>query len=201
MLTLSHLPADLRSAVERETRGEVVRWIGRPRPMTVLAKAAPIWLMGIPWSALTFTIFGALILAVLAGKPPTRVVHPWEYWAMAGAVVFTAGFVLVGLGMLLAPIYAAMKARRTVHVITDRKLLTITAGRSTSVGSIAPAEILRIDRQQRPDGAGTLRVVTGIGRDSDGDKYERTEELIGVAEAQKAEVLLRALISGSRDHD
>ncbi|HRD76583.1 MAG TPA: hypothetical protein PK264_11680 [Hyphomicrobiaceae bacterium] len=198
MATTANLPAALKAAVEKETRGEAIRWIGRPRPTSAFAHAAPIWAMGIPWSALTFSIFGVLLLAIFAGKPPKRIIPVWEYWAMGAAVVFAGSFALIGAAMLLSPFHAAWTARRTAHIITDRRLITLTSGRSTSVRSFGPAEVLLIERRQHADGSGTLHVVTGFKRDSDGDKIEQRETLVGVADVAKAEVLLRSLRSERR---
>ena len=47
-------------------------------------------------------------------------------WVMA---LFGLPFVLVGLGMLLAPFAAFRSARRTVYVLTNKRFMTITEGR------------------------------------------------------------------------
>lgn len=193
MVTLNHVPRHLAAAAKRETQGEIIRWIGQPSPGTSFSTATPIWLMGVPWSALTFTIFGVLVAAVLSGPPPQRAVPAWEYAAMVAALLFTGAFALLGAGMMLAPFWAAWKAHQTIHVITDKRLVTIAAGRATRIVSVLPREIRSLVRTERTDGGGSLRIVTGYGRDSDGDNVERSETLIGVPEVAKAERLLREL--------
>lgn len=193
MVTLNQLPRRFAAAAKRETQGEIVRWIGRPSPRTSFSAATPIWLMGVPWSALTFTIFGVLVAAIVSGPPPERAVPNWEYAAMAAALLFTGTFALLGAGMMLAPLWAAWKARQTIHIITDKRLVSISAGRATRVVSVLPREIRSIVRTERTDGSGALKIVTGYERDSDGDNVERSETLIGVPQVAKAERLLREL--------
>ena len=48
-------------------------------------------------------------------------------WVMA---LFGLPFVLIGLGMLLAPFAAFRTARRTVYVVTSKRLMTINEGRT-----------------------------------------------------------------------
>lgn len=187
MNTVNQLPPELNKALRRETQGEIIRWSGRPNPMAAFRATLPIWIMGVPWSAIMFTIMATFVVSVLNGKPPTRTVPVWEY-AMAGAVfLFISVFVLIGLAMLLAPFWAWWQARNTIHVITSDRLLTLIAGRKLTTRSIPPHQILRIERQQRKDGSGTLRVTTGFKTDSDGDKIELTEDLIGVPKVAAAE--------------
>ncbi|MGQ0673314.1 MAG: hypothetical protein ACT4N2_10625 [Hyphomicrobium sp.] len=192
------LPPLLAAAIKQETRGEVVRWIGRPKARTAFLQTLPIWLMGVPWSALMFTIFGVLVLSVTADVPSTRTIPTGEYIAMGAVLIFAGAFVLVGAGMLLAPFWAAWKARRTAHIITDRRLLTITQGRSITVKSVPPDQLRTFERTERPDGHGSLKIVTGYAKDSDGDRVEQSEHLLGVASVSEAERLLVALRDGRR---
>lgn len=193
MQQLDKLPAGLASAVRQEVRGERIQWLGQPKPSAAFRSATPVWLMGVPWSALTFTIFGALVLAVFFGKAPVRVIPQWEYAAMGAALIFTGAFALVGLGMLLAPIWAWWKARHTVHVITDKRLATLTTGRSTRIRSVLPHQLLRFERKERADHSGSLRIVTGYAKDSDGDRTEFSEDLVGIPDVSKVEQLLRRM--------
>lgn len=155
--------------------------------------AMPMWFMGVPWSALMLTLFGVLCAAIFWAKPPTREIHQFEYFAMGAAFLFTGAFTLLGLGMLGYPFWAAGKARRTVHVITDKRLITLTAGRHTEIRSVEPHQIVSYQRSERADGSGSLRLVTGYEKDSDGDRVEMTEHLIGIPEVAKVERLLREL--------
>ncbi|MBA4066387.1 MAG: hypothetical protein C0501_22270 [Isosphaera sp.] len=65
-------------------------------------------------------------------------------------------FLTVGLGMLLAPVWAAYKATNTVYVVTDRRAVVFDGGWSTHVRSFGPADLTAVERRQRPDGSGDL---------------------------------------------
>jgi hypothetical protein len=183
----------LDKAIRLETSGEKVLWTGKPSTATVFRKSLPIWMMGIPWSALTFTIFAVLVLSIFFSPPARRVIPTWEFFAMGAALIFVGAFVMVGVGMLGAPFWAAWKASRSAHVITDKRLITVTVGRKTEVKSVLPEQLLGFDRQQYPDGSGSLIITTGHVRDSDGGQTRLTEELVGVPDIAKVEKLLREL--------
>lgn len=187
------LSGALDEVVRRETAGEKVWWTGKPKPTTVFRKTLPIWIMGIPWSALSFTMMGVLVLSIFFSPPPTRVIPRWEY-VMAGAfLIFVGVFVMIGAGMLGAPFWTAWKATRTAHVITDKRLITITLGRKLEIKSVLPEQLLGFERQQYADGSGSLIITTGHVRDSEGDTTRTTEELLGVPDIAKVEKLLREL--------
>lgn len=193
MASTKDLPRRLRAAVERETRGEAIRWISRPGASRTFLYATSAWLFGIVWSAITFPIFAALLASFLSGKPAGRVVPAWEVVVMVAALVVTGAFALIGAATLLSPFAAWWKARRTVHVITDRRLITIVAGWSAAIKSFRPGELHGMSRREHADGRGTLTVTTGWTRDSDGDLLTQSEQLIGVGDAGSAERLIRAL--------
>lgn len=193
MLGLNDLPHDLAAALKRETKGELIRWTSRPDPGRAFLGASPIWLMGVPWSALTFTLFGFLFASIFFSPPPERSVPPWEYVAMGAALIFAGSFVLIGLAMLFAPFLAWHQAQRTVHAITDKRLVSVIAGRSTSIKSVLPAQLVSFERKERADGSGTLKIVTGYEKDSEGGRVTLSEELIGVSSVATAERLLQEL--------
>ncbi len=193
MLELNDLPHDLAAALKRETKGELIRWTSRPDGGRAFLGASPIWLMGVPWSALTFTLFGLLFASIFLSPLPERPFPAWEYVAMGAALIFAGSFVLVGVAMLLAPFIAWHQAQRTVHAITGKRLVTVTTVRSTSVKSVLPAQLVSFERRERADGSGTLKIVTGYEKDSEGDRITLSEELIGVASVAAAEQLLRKL--------
>lgn len=105
-------------------------------------------------------------------------------------LLFLTPFVLIGLGMLVAPVYAWRQARNTVHAVTDKRLVTLTEGRARKVVSILPTHIISLERSERRDGSGTLKIVTGYRKDSDGDVVKHTEEIGHVAQVRAAERLL-----------
>jgi len=193
MIPIRDLPRGTAEIVKRETRGEIIRWMGRPHAGRAFRAAFGIYVIAVPWCAVTFTVFGALFASALSGKPPPRPIPMWEYWMMGAAVVFAFVFAALGLAMLVSPWWAWRKARSTVHVVTDRRVVTVVGGRETRVEAIPAERIRRLTRTERRDGSGTIRIVTGYGKDSDGDWVEDATVLYEVPSAAAAGRAVEAL--------
>jgi hypothetical protein len=189
------LPPALKAFAEREFLGERMLWAARPDRRVAALLSFGIWLIAVPWTA--FALFWiALPMSALyetytginIGAPkgtPTLII-----WIFA---IFGVPFVLVGLGMLLAPFAAIRKGWRTLYVLTTKRLAVLEGGRTVSVVSIRPDEISGLSRKEGPDGRGTLIVHQGFERDSDGDRVEKKVELGVINEVRKVEGLVAAL--------
>lgn len=186
------LPAWLEAAVQRETVGESVRWTGRPGAWRAFAWTSLIWIFGIPWLAFSVfweaTVVGSLLLS--KGAPPAGSMGQTMGWVMA---LFGLPFVLIGLGMLLAPFAAFRTARRTVYALTNKRFITITQGRTRHVKSVLPDLIRSIERKERRDGSGNLRLILGYEKDGDGDTVTKAEDLVAIPEVRKVENMLMDL--------
>ncbi|MDX2158121.1 MAG: hypothetical protein SFW09_16595 [Hyphomicrobiaceae bacterium] len=195
MSTPTSLPRRLRDALAKELPGEPILWTGRPSALRAFLASLPIWLFAIPWTAFSLGWEYMALGGWLSGKPPPSPTH-----SIMGIVfpLFGLPFVLIGIGMMLAPFAAWSRARRTVHAVSNHRFLTITVGRRLTVKSHATSSIVRTERIERRDGTGTLKVVTGIRRDSDGDRVEDTEVLIGIPEVRKVDRLIASRIENVR---
>lgn len=191
---LHDLPAPMAAAVKTETSGEIVRWVGRPNARRAFLGGLGAWVMGIPWTVFMGGIFSVLVAAGLSGKPPASGYNPWHVALLVVMIVFTSAFVLVGLYMLATPFVAWAKARRTVYVITDKRVLTLSVAQTRSITALSGDRIIKTTRRERRDGSGTLRIVTGREKDSDGDWHETAEELLSVPEVRVAERLVIGLM-------
>jgi hypothetical protein len=182
------LPGRFANLALDEFVGERIKWTGMPDARRVFLIAGAIWLFAVPWTA--FSLFWESItlspfFAAKAPKMPDGL-----------AIVFSLiglPFVLVGFGMMAAPFYMLRRARRTLHVITDRRLATVTIGNTLEVESFRGHDISLIHRLQNSDGSGTLKVTVGRMKDSDGDSVAKVHELVGVTDVRRAEDLLLAL--------
>lgn len=195
------MPASALEAIKAEAHGEQVLWAARPDPGIAFRQGFAIWGMAIPWCAVSFTVFGGLVAVVFSGKPPLSQVSSAQLLMMVAALIFTGAFVVGGLAMLSAPFLARSCARRTVYAITPKRVLTIVIGSrgAIKVVSFAPQSAVKLDRSERLDGSGTLRIVLGYTKGSDGDAVEKSEEWIGIPDVRTPERLLESLRSaGSR---
>lgn len=186
------LPPWLEAAVQRETAGEAIRWTGRPGALRSFAWTSLIWLFAVPWTA--FALFweagvvGGLLLG--EGAPAAGSMGHAMGWVMG---LFGLPFILVGLGMMLLPFGVLRSAHRTVHVLTSKRLLTITEGRIKRVKSVFPDQIRSIERTERPDDSGNLRLILGYEKDSDGDTVTKTQDLVAIPDVRRVEGLLMEL--------
>lgn len=195
MSTVSELPQRMRDAVTRELQGERIIWAGRPSATRSFLASLPIWLFAIPWTAFSLGWEWVALGGWLSGKP-----SPSDTHTIMGIVfpLFGVPFVVVGLGMMAMPFMAWRWARRTVHVIGDTRLVTITVGRTLKVKTYQTASITRLERTERRNGSGTLKVILGTHRDSDGDKTETIEVFYGIDEVAKVERLIGARLDRIR---
>lgn len=196
--TLTNIPEPLRSLVQKELRpGEIVRYAALPDPLRAGLPAFLIWGFAIPWSALSFTFFGVgmwMVYDLFMGAGPQK----GEQWFALLVPVFSLPFVAIGVGMLGAPFWVMRVARHTVFVITDRRIFSLRSGRSIKVESCDPARIQTITRKERPDGNGTLKLVTGGYRDTDGDRHTNSFDLPAIPQAAEAQRLIEELMTESR---
>jgi hypothetical protein len=181
------VPAPLRNKVEMELRsGERIVWSAQPIPQRFSRGSWPIVVFGIPWTA--FAVFWV----VAAGWGTSRGSMPGPFKLFP---LFGVPFVLIGIGMLTAPIWMKRKARRTVYMITDQRAVILSEGLRgrTRVESYAPEQLQSIMREQNADGSGDIIFVTRDWRDSDGDRRTQRIGFVGVPDVKAVEEHIRAL--------
>ena len=138
--------------VTRELQGdERLLWSGRPRPLRMALGATPMLVFAVPWTA--FSVFW--ICGAAGFKVPDFHAGGFAFFPLFGLP-----FLLIGLAMLLSPLWAWRSAHHTVYAVTDRRLLIIETGGSTSVRAISPDGLDRLRRVERRDGSGDLIFTT-----------------------------------------
>ena len=192
------LPPGLKAFAEREFAGEKLVWAARPDRRIAALLSFGLWLFAIPWTAFALFWEGAIVGPLLAdwlgyevgGAKPSGTMAHGMMWGMG---FFGVPFILVGFGMLLAPFFALLKGRRTLYVLTDRRIVILEGAHTVKVVSIGPSEIKGISRKEGPDGRGTLILDQGFAKDSDGDEVARKTELGVIDDVRRVEGLVRAL--------
>lgn len=151
----SRLPPELEELVRSELRpGEMLLWVGQPRPGRFLLLTIPIVLFGIPWTA--FSVFWMVMASgmVLGGQPGgggfQLVFLLFPLWGVP--------FVLIGLGMLSAPYWAWRMAKQTCYAVTDQRVLIWEPGMfgKVTIRSYGPEALSKMHRTEAPDGSGDL---------------------------------------------
>jgi hypothetical protein len=187
MLQSDTIPPQLTTFARREFAGERMVWAGQPSPRAAMTGGWAIWLFAVPWTAFALFWEATAVGALLRNAPRPR----GDGFGPAFMVLWGIPFVLLGLAMLLSPFWLARQARRSVYVLTDKRLALLRSGfRGTTVRSVWPAELLAIERTEAADGSGTLKLDFGTGKDKDGDSVQRLETIRGIPEVRKLERLL-----------
>lgn len=186
------LPAPLARAAERETRGERIEWVGRPDGATAAKWSMLVWIFALPWLYFTvrweLTSLGLLMQELARAKTNTPII-----WLIVIAL-WGLPFLGVGLSMLATPLWISRKANAMVHLVTDRRIVTIRRQRGEiAVSSIEPSRIVSVARTDFASGRGTIRIVLGKTTDSDGDETDLAETFWLVENAPRAEQLIEAL--------
>ena len=175
--------AQLRAALERELGpDEVVAWhgwqLGRIDPRLFVS-----YVFAIPWTAFSvlWTTVAGVAMASAGDDGPG-----WIGWAFPA---FGLPFIAIGLFMLARPFVPLWQRGRVLYVVTDRRALKLGLGRALEVTTVPAERIGLIERREKPDGSGSLKLAVSIGRDSDGDRNTEhffIAEVADVAGAQAA---------------
>lgn len=164
--------------------GETLRWVGVPDPSRSPGEtgagftAAWVWL-GITglWQA------GALAAAILSG-----LVEAW-YYVGIGAL-----FMAIGLLLLARAIRERRDARRRLHLVTDRRVLTIDLADPRRSLALMPAEIGYAEPVTRPGGAGDIEIGHGAPGTS-ARAADRFHHMRGVENVERAIKAMRHLMN------
>lgn len=140
------LPLQLEQLVENELDpGEQLLWTGQPAPGRFMAQGLGLSVFGLFFGG--FALFWIITASGIGG-------------GMGGGFslfgLFGIPFLLVGLGMLTAPIWMSRKAKGTVYAITDKRAIVFDQGWSMNVRSFGPDKFSDLERRQRPDGTGDI---------------------------------------------
>jgi hypothetical protein len=178
------VPDAIKEFARHEFKGEVIAWAAQPDPRRVARGSMGILWFGIPWAAFAFF---------------------WEYMAIQSATagnfvmpIFGIPFVIIGIGMIGAPAWAWHRAPCVYYVLTDKRLAILKTNRVLKVTSLLPRNILSIERTERSDSSGDIKLVMGWISDSEGGKTEKSETLYGIAEARRVEEQIREVMERSR---
>ncbi|RGP39804.1 hypothetical protein BPTFM16_00078 [Altererythrobacter insulae] len=179
-------PDRLSLALDRELKsGERVLWEQRQIARVSYASFG-IYLFAIPWTA--FALFWTAMAA--AGASSMQEESGWLSWAFP---LFGVPFIVVGLGMLGSPFLPLWNKGKVLFAITNERLIKLRLGRSISVETVPARRIGAINRIEHRDGSGTLAIVTGMRRDSDGDVNAERFVMDNVPDVLRAQDLIEEL--------
>ncbi len=189
------IPPELKAFAEREFIGEKLVWAARPDVKIAVFISFGIWLFAVPWTAFSLFWISIPAAALYEGYTGADIGAPkgapsLAMWAFA---LWGVPFVLVGFAMLLAPLWTLKRGTKTLYVLTGKRLAVLEGSRKITITSILPGEISGLSRKEGPDGRGTLIVLQGFEKDSDGDRISKKTELGVITDVRRVEELVRGL--------
>jgi hypothetical protein len=171
-------PGDAQLRAQSELlSGESLCWTGVADPGRAFVSALPAALFGIPFAG--FALFW--ITAAYGGthamsrSSSNSFTHAFSFFPLFGVP-----FLLVGLGIVLAPLWAYLKARDTVYAVTNQRVMIITGSNTRSVKSCTPADIVSVDHRERADGTGDVLIRTNAVTRTNNSVSQVTVGLLGV---------------------
>ena len=150
---LYSLAPDQRALIDNELQpGETITWAGQPKPRAFSLQTLPLVLFASPWTALA--ILWMVSAAGLTGKHPVK--GPEMVFGLFGVP-----FILIGLGMLAAPVWMTRLMRRNIYLITNRRAIIFQRGFSVTTRSFTPAQMQSLIKRVRADGSGDI-IFAGV---------------------------------------
>jgi Bacterial PH domain len=147
--------AQLRAQSELQS-GESIYWTGIADPARAAISAIPASLFGIPFAGF------ALFWVTQAYRATSHMSHSSNSLAKGFGFfpLFGVPFLLIGLGVILSPLWAYLRGSSTVYAVTNQRVMIITGNSSRTVKSLTPADIIGVDYRERPDGSGDIAIQT-----------------------------------------
>lgn len=131
--------------------GERVLWKGRPRRRLDFSGFG-LWLFAVPWTAFSIFWTASAFMITQSSREEAGAMGLVSYLFP----LFGLPFILIGLAMMAGPLFALTMPGRTLHAVTDQRVLRLTAGWGSSLREIPALAIIDVRAKPRQDGSGTL---------------------------------------------
>jgi hypothetical protein len=165
--------------------GEGLLWSGAPNPARMALSALPATVVGVPFTGFAaFWIFTAFTMTSKSGSSPPG---PWVLFPLFGIP-----FLVIGLGMLTAPLWAFLAAARTLYAVTNRRAMIVSRVFSTSVRSYMHADIHDLQRVERAGGEGDVFFANRDILTRNGGVVRRRIGFLGIPDVRSVEQLIRS---------
>lgn len=175
-------PGDPQLRAQSELQsGESIYWTGVANPGRAALMALPAALFGIPFAGF------ALFWMTMAFRGTSAMSRSSNAFAKGFSIfpLFGLPFLLIGLAIVLAPLWAYLKGRSTVYAVTNQRVMVITGGNSRSVKSYTPADIVSVEHRERPDGSGDVLIRTNAVTRTNNSVSQVTVGLLGVSNVKE----------------
>jgi hypothetical protein len=151
-------PSDAQFIAQSELQpGESLLWAGTTDPARAAISALPAALFGVPFAG--FALFW-ITMAYRGSHAISNSSHNPIGGVFSFFPLFGLPFLLIGLGIVFAPLFVYFKSQKTVYAITDKRVLVILGGRNRMIRACTPADIISVDHREREGGKGDVIIRT-----------------------------------------
>jgi hypothetical protein len=169
--------------------GERLLWAGRPDPRRTAWAKIRQTLFGAAFVLLSFLVY----LSFLPANGPYFGADSLPFSLRPMALV--AGSLLALSGMFL-PVLVYRRAQRSLYAVTDKRVLSLTQGRSVMAFRYEDMQVPLMDL--RPDGSGDIH-FNGKCRADGTQRQPRFPHFLGIGEAERVYQLLLGRMPGADD--
>ncbi len=173
------------ASAEAATSGETVVWFGQPDPKRFLLQSLPLFIFGIPWTA--FAVFWVYAASGF-DFPPDFSKGGFSFFPLFGLP-----FVLIGVWLLLSPVFHYVKAFKTLYIVTNKTARIVTMGRTKQVETFTGEDLQQIQRKEKPDGSGDIIFQHRVSHSSKGGRTITPVGFFGIGAVAVVEQHLSAL--------
>ena len=185
------LPQHLQRPLHAElAAGERLLYAGQPDWRAEWGKYLIMVFFGIGWMSICVPM-ALLVWAEALGFSVSAPGKGMPHGLAIFFALFTIPFLLIGFACLAAPFQGIRNNARTVHAVTDQRILTLITGNAVKVESCKLAAVNFIKRLEARGGYGSLSIGYGVEKDSDGDPRPLTQEWPGIPDVKRAEAVIR----------
>jgi len=186
-------PNEAQFVVQSELQsGESLQWTGTADPARAAISALPASLFGLPFA-------GFALFWMTAAYRGSHAISKSSTNPIGGVFsffpLFGLPFLLIGLGVVFSPLLAYLKAQKTAYAVTDKRVLVITGGRTRTVRSCTPADIVSVDHREREGGTGDVIIRTSGVIQNRNSLSQVTVGLLGVSNVKEVARLVLNLHS------
>jgi hypothetical protein len=163
--------------------GEGLLWSGSPSPGRMALSAVPAMVFGIPFGGFAaYWIFMAYQITSKSKGPDPSNFFP----------LFGIPFLLIGLGMLTAPLWAYLSASRTQYALTSKRALIVSNYFTLIVRSFTYEEMGEVQRLERAGGEGDLFFAQRAVVTRRGATVLKRVGFLGIPDVRSVEQMIRS---------
>ncbi|EKF9231078.1 hypothetical protein O1B71_003472 [Vibrio cholerae] len=181
---MSRIDPKFQSVIDKELKpNESICWSTMPNALSRACDSIGVFLFGIPWNA------GLLyFISPIVQKPQFPPFH---------FILLLSPFIFFGICLFFSPLFAYIKAHKTLYVITNKRAFTLSVGKTHSIENFYPKKSSILKKIERKNGTGDIILKRSHHTDSDGDKQTTDYGFFSLPDVADAERNLDMLLNNS----